>query len=102
MHARSSISFNGKDGCRASEFADNYAPFVAGQVPKRLIDKLNQQIPHITEKRFNSPEAKLNGEDINELRKRIDAELDQFLAYTTPRYKEIWDRKKGHLRPWQA
>src|ERR1700752_522395 len=101
LHDRSLINFlNGKDGCRATDFANDYVPFAGDRVPKRLIDKLNQQIPHITEKRFNSPEEKLNGEDINELRRRIDAELGYFLDHMKPAYKEIWDTKKGHLRPW--
>lgn len=103
IHARSLINFlNGKDGCHAADFADNYTPFVGGRIPKRLIDKLNQQIPHITERRFNSPEDKLNGEDIRELRGRIDVELGQFFAHMEPRYREIWDSKKGHLRPWST
>jgi hypothetical protein len=100
IHARSLINFfNGKDGCRAEDFTDSYTPFACGRVPKRLTDKLNQQIPHITEKRFNSIGDKLNGADITELRTRIDRELDQFLAHMKPHYKEIWDTKKSHLRP---
>ena len=101
IHARALINFlNGKDGSRAQDFAENYFPFASGQIRQGLIEKLNQQIPHITEKRFNTPEEKLNGADIDELRVRIDDELRRFLAHLTPHYREIWDTKKCHLRSW--
>lgn len=99
IHARSLINFfNGKDGCKAKDFTDNYTPFANGKVPKRLVEKLNQQIPHITEKRFNTPEEKLNLDDVKEIRRLIDAETSRFLEHMQPGYRTTWDTKKGHLR----
>lgn len=101
VHARSLIYFfNGKKGSRAADFTENYQPFDSGPVSPRLFDKLSNQIAHITEKRFDAPEDKLNGDDIQALRLLLDAEIVRFLDHMQARYRNIWDTKMKHLRPW--
>jgi hypothetical protein len=93
IHARALINFfNGVDGSKASTFTDDkYVPFAAGRVPQRLVAKLNQQIPHITERRFNDSKLKFNGDDIKELRELLDPEVREFVNHLQPRYKRHWD-----------
>ena len=103
IHARSLINFfNGKDGCHAVDFTVNYVPFANGKIEERLERKLNAQIPHITEHRFNTVEEKLNTADIAKLRQLIDAEISRFLDHMQREYKDVWDTKKRHLRQWVA
>jgi hypothetical protein len=99
IHARSLVCFfNGEDGSDAADYATNYAPFPEGRIPKRLTAKLNQQTAHITERRFNTVEEKLNGHDIRELRELVDAEVARFLDHMQPHYRALWDTKNRHLR----
>ena len=93
--ARSSIFSTGKMGAAQWILPTTMLLSLTVESPKDSIEKLNQQIPHITEKRFNSPEEKLNGEDINELRRCIDAELGLFLEHMKPHYRAIWDKKQA-------
>jgi hypothetical protein len=103
IHARALIDFfNGRKGGDAADYTRGYTPFVGGQVRKTLTDKLNQQIAHITEKRVNSDEEKLNTQDIQDLRLLLDAEIASFVRCLLPTYSDVWDTKKRHPRSWTA
>jgi len=102
IHARLLSNFlNNRDDVKVKDFTTaGYTPFASGKIPTRLHDKLNQQIAHLTEKRFDDPQDKLNLGDVIELRKRIDAEIAEFLQHMTPHYRDLWDTAEGHLRAW--
>lgn len=104
VHARSLVKFfnNTENGSKARQFTDDYKPFANGSIPERLTRKLDWQIAHITEHRFNTDEEKLNIPDIEELRSFIDAETARFVEHLRPRFQEVWDTKKRHLGPTLA
>jgi hypothetical protein len=95
IHARALTDFfNGRKGCDARLFTrDGYLPFKNGKVSGRLVEKLNQQIPHITQKRYSDSMRKLNGKDIRELCQLLDQEVYAFMRCLTPHYFGMWDLK---------
>jgi hypothetical protein len=96
IHARALIEFfNGRKGSDARYFTvGTYIPFKGGPIPSALTDKLNQQIPHITEKRFTTTHEKFNSRDMVALRALLDPEVEEFVRSMKASYVSIWDRDK--------
>jgi hypothetical protein len=95
IHARALIEFlDGTHRRKARHFTiPSYKPFASGRLPTELKKKLNGQIAHITDDRYEAVADKLNGKDIAELRRRLDPEIDEFVRHLAPRYWPLWDAK---------
>ena len=93
VHARCLIwFFKGVQGSKATYFTDpKYRPFAQTHVPEALIDKINDQITHVSWDRVVGIREQLNSDDIAVLRSLIEKELAEFLAHLTSHYCRLWN-----------
>jgi hypothetical protein len=97
IHARSLIDFFSSKKTESSgeaaaiQFADaSYQPFPLDPIPGPLYGTLNEQIAHLTYGRTDVPSKKLGRIELEELARRIEAEIANFQQRLQPQYASEW------------
>ena len=81
-----------KINARASAVTFNYKPFAQGKPEQSLIQKIQDQIAHITLNRTSDPEKKINGVVRDALSRAIIPELIVFRGCLRKKYQHTpWD-----------
>jgi hypothetical protein len=90
IHARAFFEFfevKKKQGYCASDFTvSKYVPQFVDKIDQKTIDKLNQQIAHMTGKRTSKQEDKFGGKEQAEVLEAINKEIAEFKKHLKPQF----------------
>jgi len=101
LHSRNLIEFlkNG-DACAFSpaDFTTNGFKVNKQFVRQGLIDKINEQISHLTDDRTEDREEKFGPDDWTETVEAIEKEFDRWIKNLAPDWAKKWDQNDKHRR----
>jgi hypothetical protein len=92
LHARNLIEFfKQKDPCDFDprDFTNGF------ELNKRFIGdgalpKINKQVSHLTKGRTEDPTQKIDGQELTDVHKAIEAEIERFAPHLKPEWRERW------------
>jgi hypothetical protein len=97
LHCRNLIEFlKGGDACafNPADFTSHGFSVNRKFIRPRLIDKINEQISHLTNDRTENPDEKFNPDDWKETAAAIENEFSRWVKNLTPDWAKKWEQRE--------